>query len=124
MTSRSSDPGLIQLSKLLPWRNFASKRGYKTVTRIGQQSLKEWNVTESKQVLEWMAQGEDKGRREGEARGETRGVIRLLEKRFSGLPTDLVKAIQTGEDLLRIRSWFDLALQTASLEEFRQQTGL
>ena len=89
-------------------------------------------MIESKQVLEWMAQGEARGeergeargRSAGEARGEANSLVRVLEKRFLSLPTELVKAIQAADDLALIRSWFDTAFQTASLEAFRQQTGL
>ena len=82
--------------------------------------LKEWNMIESQQVLEWMAQGEARG----EARGETNLLLRLLEKRHGSIPVDLVKVIRQTQDLSVLRAWFDLALDAPSLSDFRKQTGI
>jgi hypothetical protein len=82
--------------------------------------LKEWNMIESQQVLEWLAKGEARG----EARGETNSLVRVLEKRHGSLPADMLKAIRQTQDLAQLRSWLDLGLEAPSLAEFRQQAGI
>lgn len=96
---------------------------------VWKEALKEWNMIESQQVLEWMAQGEAKGKAEGmvqgEARGEANAVLRLLAKRFPPGPTkDLTAAIEATTDLQRLRNWFDLAYAANSLDAFRQAAAL
>src|SRR5215813_13863992 len=52
---------------------------------VWQQALQGWNVVQSQQVLEWMA--------EGEVRGQVRSLLRVLRARFGTLPADLEAAI-------------------------------
>lgn len=81
------------------------------------EALKEWNVIQSQQVLEWMAQGEAKG----EARGKAESILRALELRLGqGPPADLVVVIRATTDLEQLSRWFDAALSATSLEAFRQ----
>ena len=87
---------------------------------IWKEALKEWNMVESQQVLEWMAQG----RSEGEVSGERNALLRILEKRYSPLPAELLTKLRQTQDLALLRSWFDVALGTTTLAEFRQQTGI
>jgi hypothetical protein len=85
------------------------------------EALKGWNMEESQQVLEWIAEGEARG----EARGEANALVRLLEKRFPpGAPADTVAAIRATIDVDRLRRWFDLAVEADSLATFRQDAGL
>ena len=91
---------------------------------LWKEQLKEWNVIESQQVLEWMAQGEAKGEARGEAKGATNSLLRLLQKRYAPLPSDLLRAILQTPDLSLLRTWFDLALETDSLADFQQRAGL
>jgi hypothetical protein len=87
--------------------------------------LREGNTIESQQVLEWIAEGEARGRAAAEAKGWAHMLLRLLEKRFPpGAPADLIVAIRATTDLERLRQWFDLAWATASLSDFRQAAGL
>jgi hypothetical protein len=101
------------------------------------EALKGWNMEESQQVLEWIAEGEArgeakgriegeaKGRIEGEAKGETNALVRLLEKRFPpGAPADMVAAIRATTDVEQLRRWFDLAVEADSLAAFRQKASL
>jgi hypothetical protein len=68
-------------------------------------ALEGWNVTESQQVLEWMAQGEAKG-----ALVASRNNLRtFLEARFGTLPAVLVHQIEAIGDLARL----DAAIQQA-----------
>ena len=72
---------------------------------LWKQALEKWNMIESQQVLEWMAEGEAKGLREGLLRASrTRTLLRdLLEDRFGPLPEALVQQIEatTDPDVLR-----------------------
>lgn len=96
---------------------------------VWKEALKEWNMRESQQVLEWInmgrAEGRAEGRVEGEAKGEANALLRLLVKRFPpGAPADLTAKIQATADLERLRNWFDLALAAGSLDSFRQAAAL
>ena len=81
-------------------------------------------MIESQQVLEWMAQGEAKGRVEGEARGGANSLLQLLEKRHGPVPADLLKAIRQTKVLSRLRIWFDLAIDAPSVTNFRNLAGI
>ncbi len=64
------------------------------------QALEKWNMIESQQVLEWMAEGEAKGQLR-----EARVLLRvLLEDRFGPLPEDLIKRIDAMADPERLRA--------------------
>jgi hypothetical protein len=74
---------------------------------VWKEALKEWNVIESQQVLEWInmgrAEGEAKGEAKGEARGEIKGVIHslldVLATRFPpGASPELTAAIRASTD--------------------------
>lgn len=81
-------------------------------------ALKEWNVIESQQVLEWMQMGEAKGRAEGEAKA----LLRVLAKRFPpGATAEMATAIGAMQDLHKLDQWLDAALVVDSLEELRQK---
>jgi hypothetical protein len=85
------------------------------------QALGGWNVTESQQVLEWMAQGEARG----ETKRQIRSLLRSLELRFPpGAPPDLAAHIQSTTDLVQLSQWFDAAVTASSLADFRQSCGL
>jgi hypothetical protein len=78
------------------------------------QALKGWNMLQSTQVLEWMA--------EGKAEGRAEDILRLLELRFQQVPADLVTRLRETTEVDLLRSWFDLAFGVASLDDFRQAT--
>jgi hypothetical protein len=80
---------------------------------LWKEALKEWNMVESQQVLEWMAEAEIKAR--------ANDVLRLLEKKFPpGAPADLKAIIQACTDLNRLGNWFDAAIDATSLDAFRK----
>ena len=87
---------------------------------VWQQTLQGWNVVQSQQVLEWMAEGEAKG----EVRGQVRSLLRVLRARFGTLPADLEAAIQAQSDLAQLDRWLDAASTTTTLTDFRQATSL
>jgi hypothetical protein len=79
-------------------------------------ALKEWNMTESKQVLEWQT--------EGEVRGKASAVIGVLEARFQVIPGDLTRLIQSLTEIQRLSRLVALAATTSSLDQFRADAGL
>jgi hypothetical protein len=88
---------------------------------VWKEALKEWNVIESQQVLEWMAMGEAKG----EAKGKAESLLRVLAGRFPpGATPEMAAAIRTTVDTGRLESWLDLVFMTNSLDAFRQAAGL
>lgn len=84
---------------------------------VWKEALKEWNVIESQQVLEWMAMGE--------AKGEVNSLLQVLTTRFpSGAPADLEAAIRATTDRELLRDWLVAAIKADSLEAFRRDAGL
>jgi hypothetical protein len=74
-------------------------------------------MTESQQVLEWIAQGEVKG----ELKGTIASLFRLLHKKFPpGPPPELVSLIQSCDDLKLATRWLDAAIDAASFDDFRR----
>ncbi len=72
-----------------------------------------------KGLAEGEARGEAKGEAKGEARGEARGeakvLIRLLEKRFGGVPTPLSQRIFAA-DVGAIEAWVERAFDAPDLQ--------
>ena len=79
-----------------------------------QAALKEWNVIQSQQVLEWQAQARSEGRIEG--RIET--LIDLLEARFGSVPEPLVQNLRALTDPVVLKRLVHAATQTTSLDDF------
>ena len=80
---------------------------------VWKEALKEWNMVQSQQVLEWMAEGELGAKRQM--------LLRLLNKRSPpGAPAEVTNAIQASKDPEQISRWFDAAVDAASLAEFRK----
>ncbi len=66
-----------------------------------------------------------KGRAEGRVEGAAATLIHILERRFPGqVPADLNTAIQGTSDLAQLERWVDLALEVASVADFRQMSQL
>jgi hypothetical protein len=88
---------------------------------VWKEALKEWNVIESQQVLEWM----NMGRAEGEAEGEIKSLLSVLAELFPpGAPPDLESAIRETESPNQLQGWIRVAVKSNSLEAFRHATGL
>jgi hypothetical protein len=88
------------------------------------QALKGWNMIQSQQVLEWMAEGKAEGLAEGTAKTKRGDILRSLGLRFGSVPADLAGAVNAATDLSQLEQWFDAAVTAASLEDFRRATGL
>jgi hypothetical protein len=87
--------------------------------------LKGWNMVESQQVLEWIAEGEAKGKTSGKLEGEASALLRVLAGRFPpGATAEMQAAIRAATDLPRLEGWLDVAATADSLEAFRQAAGL
>src|SRR5262249_43944667 len=100
-----------------------------------EEALKEGNVTQSQQVLEWQAEAAARGGARGEGagaarrrgRGEARGALRdrrealrtLLEDRFGALPEALLKKIESTDDLDRLKQVFQQALRLEQLTDLK-----
>jgi hypothetical protein len=91
---------------------------------VWKEALKDWNMVESQQVLEWQAEA----RAEGEARGRLRAtgaaLVAFLEARFQTMPPDLVDRIRTTSDVERLAGLVALAGKASSLDQFRADAGL
>ena len=75
------------------------------------QDLVGWNMVQSQQVLEWMA--------EGEVRGRAISVLRVLRLRFGALPADLDAAIRAETTVATLDHWLELAVNSPTLVDFR-----
>src|SRR5262249_29374458 len=75
---------------------------------VWKEALKEWNVIESQQVLEWMAMGE--------AKGEVKTLLSVLAELFPpGAPGDLEATIRAAADPEQLRRWLLTAVKADSL---------
>ena len=84
------------------------------------EALKEWNVTQSKQVLEWQAKARDEGRTEGRTEAAAQLLVTLLEGRFGKLPTDLQHRIQSERNFDTLARLGAEAVRATNLGEFLQ----
>jgi hypothetical protein len=82
--------------------------------------LEGWNVTQSKQVQEWIDMGTSRGKIEG--RVET--LLDVLEARFGVLPPELAAALRQTTDLGLLRQMAARAGQADSLGAFRQEFAI
>lgn len=101
---------------------FAEAAGRRPVWK---QALTGWNMVESQQVLEWIAEGEAKGEVKGRAEAQAELLLRLLAVRLGPeVPPDLTEQIRGTTDAEQLQRWFDVAATAPSLEAFRQQMSL
>jgi len=101
---------------------FAEAAGRKPMWK---QALEGWNVKESEQVLEWMAEGKAEGKAEGLIEGEMNALLRTLKGRFPpGPAAELIAAIRACRNLGELQRWSELAIRADSLESFRSAAGL
>ena len=77
-------------------------------------------MIQSQQVLEWMAEGEAKGKREG----QVKTLLRILRLRFGALALELEAAVRTTSDLDQLDRWVDAAVTSPTLDAFRQSANL
>jgi hypothetical protein len=71
-----------------------------------------WNMKQSEQVLEWMA--------EGAIEGQVNMLLRVLASRFPpGAPTDLANLIRTTATAEKLERWGEVVGTATSLDDFR-----
>jgi hypothetical protein len=87
---------------------------------VWKQALQGWNVVQSQQVLEWMAEGEVKG----EVKGKVDTLLEILDLKFGPIPTEVVSAIRATSDLPQLKQWVAAAVTAPTLDVFRQSTQL
>ncbi len=92
---------------------FAEAAGRRAVWK---KALEGWNMEQSLQVLEWMA--------EGEAKGAMRDLLRLLELPFGTVPAELAEKIRATADLAELHRWFDAAVAAKTLKQVRSVIGV
>jgi len=83
---------------------------------IWRQALKGWNMKQSQQVLEWIA--------EGKVEGKAELLLRQVRLRFGAVPPELEAAIRTATDPDQLDRWGDAAVTAPTLDAFRQAAGL
>jgi hypothetical protein len=87
---------------------------------VWKQELEGWNMRKSQIVEEWREEGRIEGRQEGRIEAYQGILLRMLQKRFSGVSspevTTAVQAQTNAEELMR---WLELLDNAASLEAFR-----
>ena len=65
------------------------------------------------------------GHERGKAEGQAEALLKLLNRRnASALPQEVQTAIRTTADLAKLESWYEGALDTSTLEEFRGRAGM
>jgi hypothetical protein len=81
------------------------------------QALEGWNVEEGPWLREMRIAAELKGRRES--------LLRVLQVRFTrDVPGPMLERIRTQSDTDELQRWFDLALTSPSLADFRAAVGI
>jgi hypothetical protein len=82
---------------------------------VWKRALEGFDMTESKVVNEWIAQGETRATRK-ERQG---ALLRPLNRRFPGtVPTEVTKLINEQESLDLLTYWFDAAVDAKAFEDF------
>jgi predicted transposase YdaD len=93
-------------------------KGMTTADRIRQEAIKEGIAQGlAKGLAKGIAKGIAKGVAAGEARGQAAVVLRLLQKKFGPLPSDLVTRVQSA-DRADLDRFADLVLTAKTLAEF------
>jgi hypothetical protein len=87
---------------------------------VWNQALQGFNVIQSQQVLEWMAEGEAKGK--VKERAET--LLEILDLKFGPVPAEVASAIRATTDLARLKQWVAAAVTAPTLAAFRQSAQL
>jgi hypothetical protein len=66
---------------------------------------------------EYIAEGQAKGRTEGEAKGMVTLLLRLLDQRGLPLTVEIEHQVSRCEDPEQLQRWFDRALQATRIED-------
>jgi len=83
-------------------------------------ALKEWNVTESRQVKEWQEQARREGREEGQHESRVEDLLDILQEKFGKLPTEIPSHLRTIDDANVLRQLLRKAVHASDLDEFQR----
>ncbi len=89
---------------------FAEAAGCRDVWKA---ALKEWNVVQSQQVLEWQAEAHIKGKAET--------LLEMLEARFGSVPIDVSERVLGIRDVGRLKQLAVHVMRCVSLQEFQSE---
>jgi hypothetical protein len=84
--------------------------------QVWKDALKEWNMRESVTIKEWQ--------REAVVEDKCDTVLRLVRRKFATVPEEISSTVRSTTDLARLNDWIEGVALAATLEEFRQKTGL
>jgi hypothetical protein len=92
---------------------FAELAGHAPAWRAG---LEGWNMVESQVALEWITEGETRGR----VATKRADILQALQVRFGpAVPSSVSTAVAVQTDLAVLQRWFDQALTAPTLDAFR-----
>ncbi|AGY57531.1 DUF4351 domain-containing protein [Gloeobacter kilaueensis] len=96
-------------------------------TPLGREVLREWKQ-EAEQYAEQRAvelaeQKLEQSLQQGEIQGKRRTLVHQLTRKFGPLSADLLDSVQNISDPDRLERLIDAAVDSASLDRFRQQLG-
>ncbi len=111
--ARRGDFGLVVL--------FANAVGRK---ELWEKALEGWKMEDVSIVKEWKAKAHSAGKLEGKRESKREDLIRILERRWPPVPPDVEARIRDCTDLDELNRWMDFAISAASVEQFRQDTGV
>ena len=75
-------------------------------------------IVESPLLKEILEDVRQESRQEGRQEGEQSAILRLLEKRFGGIPEQLVDRVRNVHEEARLQQLFDLAADCTELTVF------
>jgi hypothetical protein len=90
---------------------------------VWQEALRGWNVIESKVLRGWVRELVEHERQNARVQTKADAVLELLAAR-GAVPPDLAEAVRAVTEVTRLSELHLLADGTATVEEFRQRSGL
>jgi hypothetical protein len=133
----AGDSGIIswwmRLASAEPDRRLLSRWGadarilaeLKDWSDLWQVALKEWDVREAQNVIQWRKEGRDEGHKEGRKEGRTEGrllqvretLVLMLEDKFGSVPPHVRERIGAIEDVARLQQAVRQVYRVNTLEE-------
>jgi hypothetical protein len=100
---------------------FAERVGHLDAWR---DALKGFAMIESPLIAGLLADATTKAEAKAKAETRTEMLVRAIQKRYQELPEEIARPIRACTDSDQLERWFDVVLETDTLEQFRQRTGL
>lgn len=90
-----------------------------------QDALKGWGMVKSKVMEQTRSEGRKEGLAKGLIQGQQLMLLKFLRNRTKQeVPADLVAKIEACRDVAQLDSWGEVVVAIATIDDFRQQTGL